>query len=1488
MTAPNSPAFIAGGERSGLDGCATPYVDRTCTESAAGRATGDSARSGPLRDFRDASAYVLLGDPGAGKTTEFERESAALGEAAVFVSARDFITFDPADHPEWQNTTLFIDGLDEMRAGGGDGRLPLDEIRRRLDLLGRPKFRLSCREADWLGRSDRQALEAVAANGCVTVLRLEPLSHDAAEELLKHTGRVPDATRFQQEARGRGVDSMLDNPLTLQLLAAAVGREGWPDGRLELFESACQQLVGEWNDEHRAASRSAIAVPASAEPGTLVDAAGHLCALMLLAGRDGFTFEPPGPEMSFEPETRMASIISLAELREHPGVATRGAIHAALATGLFRAQGLADGGFVPLHRQVAEFLAGRHLAQLIKQGLPARRVVSLMVSLADVHVVTPLRGLAAWLAVHCPQARPLLIEADPVGTALYGDIRQFADDDKRRLLRELEALPAQEPVFDYERPNRPDGTLPVDEGWAFRALASAGMADPIRELLGLRGLEVPNERIELLVLRALAHAEESEREHLRVLLPELEERVTDDARPPAIRQSALDACQRLLADDERAEVLRAILEAIHEGAVSDPDDELRGTLLSALYPDAVGPSEVFRYLSPLRAGFYGRCRLFWRRRILERSSDDQVSELLDVLRTAVDAGHLRVSNSSLQRLHSKLLARGLQDWGDDLDNERLYRWLSIPVTDDLRFERNVFQRDAQDEVRSWLENHPTRQKAVFLASLKDRILGDKASTTLHTWGDLHVLHGSRLPADFGWWCLEQAVEHAEGEPALSEELLRYAYSSLQDPALNEGLTRDVMQNAVCDYDHLARRLEKLPETRSSVVGGARDPHLRQIEELHEQRDSEARQRQQEWAELVRSHEKEMQENFCPPRILHVLAGAYLGMYSESDNHSSPKGCLSEFLGGDLQAVEIAAAGLRGAVLRNDLPEADETTKWHLESQQPSLALPVLASLQILGEEQPNVLDDLDAASRRRVLAMYFWSPAFIRISTAWYRRWLQQDPDLVLDVLQRCALAAIRKGAELPDRLRAVKSDNSGAHHRLVDAVSLAHGISTVLVGGDGDAAHRLRLRVLQSFPTRAPKDRLPLIDGLLFETLNGPETGSLREVARKKLMSTSLTVGQRVRWLTVDAALSGAPGLRALKEFVEHNEIRARHLGEFLNRLSDYERFESKNRRSVAAMLSGGREPTTLAILIQMLGSHFPSEEPRSGLVSLGQEVSDRVAGLIAELGSIAGGETEQVLSRLIGDKRLAAWRHHLNRAQRRQRVLNRDAVYRHPSVEQVQNVLNNGAPANVADLHALLVEHLADTGSTIRGANSNLWRQFWNEDFRGRPETPKPEESCRDALLAFLRPQLPSGVDLQPEGRYAADARADIRASSKTFNVPIEVKKNNHRDLWRAIRSQLIPQYTIDPATSGYGIYLVLWFGDDKTVRALDASCPTTPEELRENLKGTLIPEEARKIEVVVLDVTKPAGTVATVERDSAERLAESVGASSPGVPVARVGAT
>ena len=1424
----------------------SPTVDRTCTEVRAGGDRNDATEIRPLSAFRDVPAYTLLGDPGSGKTTEFAKERAALGDAAEMFSARDFVMLDPADHPEWRGKTLFIDGLDEMRAGAADARSPLDAIRSRLDRLGRPHFRISCREADWLGRNDRQALEAVAPDSRIAVLRLNQLTLPAIRELLGLKRPALDVKAFIGEAVRRGIYPMLGNPLALNLLATAVAPGGdWPDGRLETFKRACRRLASEQNEEHQVAG--------TGHPiESLIDAAGYLCALLLLSGVEVCS---PGPANGPD------ACVSLDDLRDITGGPTHQTSRAALRTQLFKGLdglGLVQLRFVPRHRQIAEFLAGRHLAERISDGLSARRVLALMVSSGEGRVVTVLRGVSAWLAAQSPEARRLLIDADPMGVVLYGDIREFATGDKEHLLRALERVAPHEPLFVYEWPGGSGDSDPVDTGWACRSLGSADMVGPIKELLSRRGNDAPDERVERLIFGALSHADESEKETLCDLLSDLSARVRNGARSPELRRSALDAYLHVLSPGSpRAATLVALLDELREGAVSDPDGELTGTLLFDLYPAVIGPATVWRYLPGQGTQVFGRFWRFWQQNLLERSSDDQVAELLDALDEAVQAEAFPIAANRIKRLHIELLARGLSALGEAVEMERLYRWLSIPIVDDLRFEPCRLSDEPIRHIRSWLESHPEAQKAAFLVRLRHRIEDD--DTKRHPWGDRHLLHGSQLPADFGLWCLEKATEVGEAEASLSGELLRYSFASLDDPSVNEGLTLDVMREQTQGQRGLALLLERLCEPPSKNADPAQDPYLREQRELEAQQREEKRQRREEWAQHLRSHETELRENRFSPPNLHKLANAYLGVFSDSDASTPPRHRLADFVGDDEVAVDVALAGLRRAVWREDLPEVEETISLWLESQQSWLAHPALASLHMVAEEDPTSLDSLDDAAKRKALALYYCDPSTIEISRVWYDRWLQQDRDLVLDVVQLCAISAIQNGQDLPSRLRELDAEeNHGDLPRGCRMVYLGTGVGPRVVGNDDDLVHDLRLRLLRAFPLRAPNEQLFLLEGLLTEVLEYEDTASLDALVEQKLSRKSMSTGQRVRWLAVDAALSFVPGLPRLKSFIGDNQVRARHLAAFLSDLAEFEQRRPDHTRSVWSILSKSREPATLRVLIEILGPLFAPTD-WSGYFSTEQAMSSFVASLIEQLGSISDDEAGQVLTELSDDPRLAAWHGHFNWSRGRHQIVSRDASYRHETVDRIQRTLDNRAPANAADLAALLAHRLADIADDIRGGNSNLWRQFWNEDSVGRvlTERPaKPEESCRDVLLAALQTRLPPEVDAAPEGRYAADTRADIRAVSDRFNVPIEIKKNSHPDLWSALHSQLIGKYTTDPATSGYGIYLVLWFGAGETKRDPDGKRPATPMELEQQLSSTLTPDKARKISVIVMDVTKPGG--------------------------------
>ena len=526
-------------------------------------ADGVRSRSAPLAEFRSERAYVLLGDPGAGKTEAFGTESRAV-PGSVRVPARRFISRSLDQHPEWRAETLFIDGLDEVRAGRPDARRPMDLILDRLERLGSPNFRLSCRAADWLGRNDLQEIVSTAGYRDVRVLHLEPLRGEDIVRILADLG-VPDPRGFVREAGERGLEGLLSNPHSLGLLVKAKGRDEWPRDRRATFEKACHALARERNDQHRAVQRSASLLSRD----RIMAAAGHLSALLLLSDKEYVSIDA-----SQDPDSLCLEGIADGD---------QPALLRALKSNLFSVH--PDGRFVPPHRQLAEFLGARFLQARTDSGVPASRVLALMTG-EDGVVVTELRGLSAWLAAFDRSSRRSLMRTDPVGIALYGDIQGFRGDEKENLLRAF-----------AERADE-------IEAWSWLPVALASLIDghTVGLLHGYLGEEDRGEgrqAVVSLLLRGLGQVSA-----VQPAWERLEQAVRDVTWYPWVRQSALRALLRHFGSrEDGVPTLKALLDDIRDGRVEDRDGELAGTLLGELHPDHVGADEVreaTRDVPPLR------------------------------------------------------------------------------------------------------------------------------------------------------------------------------------------------------------------------------------------------------------------------------------------------------------------------------------------------------------------------------------------------------------------------------------------------------------------------------------------------------------------------------------------------------------------------------------------------------------------------------------------------------------------------------------------------------------------------------------------------------------------------------------------------------------------------------------------------------------------------------------------------------------------------
>lgn len=1351
-------------------------VPRTCTTRDERTGTRESR---PLVDYRATPAYVLLGDPGAGKTKSFEHEAAATG--GYYIPARDFAALDPS--PQLSDRTLFIDGLDEMRAAGGDGRTPLYQVRRHLDRLGRPPFRISCREADWYGDSDSAALLEAAPNGEITVLHLDSLNDADITLLLEQKFGKPDPVEFVHQAKRHGLADLLRNPQTLDLLTRSVGKT-WPNGRRNTYELACQQLLRETNPEHRAAKRTNTPTTE-----TMLDAAGFLCAVHLLSGITGFALDDEAAD------NQHALWRELSTSRDMP-------LLDALSSGLFQCDER-EQQRIPVHRSIAEFLGARYLtARIDKESLPLGRVVALMAG-EDGGIVPDLRGLAAWLAVYCREARTELIGRDPLGVVLYGDVRDFQTDDKRRVLAALRGEAERYANFRFQ-------------DWAAAPFGTLATPDMVPVFLGMLAsqsrLEVDIALLDC-ALDALRYGPPlAELVADSTQLENLLDAVARDAHYPThIRLSAIKILLRDL--PHNTTLLSALAQDAHAGTIKDEDDQLLGQLLTELYPEFIRPVEVFDFLHPARQKqLIGDYRMFWRHYLLEGTQAEMLPELLDQLSQRGPALRKALDHFEFEEMAGTLLVNALETHGDTIDDTCLYNWLGVGLG---KFEYPRIDSKDHEHISSWLAARPARYKAILLDSAKHCAKKENLQSCL--FQSTSRLYGAELPSDLVPWCLEQATRETHTEYKL--HFFAVAARQLRRQEGQDWLTPDALDYLdpwITVHPEFEQYLE--PFTSCDIEDWRRDDAARKrkwYEEHQRQKDS--------WRNHFHKHLEAMRAGSAHPHILYELAQVYLRRCIDIEG-KTPHERLANFLSNDDELIEAAYAGFQRSLNRDDLPSVTEIINLETKGQMPFIREPCLAGMEELYGSNPEAALHLDDAVLLKLLAFRFTWVA--ENEADWFVALVKVRPDLVAEVLVAYALPLLHKGVEHP------------------------HGIWQLAYDDDFAVVARIALPdLLRDFPLRAKNK---LLNDALYPLLKGAlrhlDQPALTAIVSARLAQGSMSMAQRVYWLACGLMVAPREYEVPLAGQIGKSKAMATHLGSFLH---DHER-----RYAVKADLP----ETTLALLIELLAPGAPPERPRgTHWVSPAMQTANEVRSFIDALGGNPSDDARQQLERLLALPKLAPWHNRLRHAAHAQRIARRKAGFRPLDAVAVCRTLANMQPANAADLTALADVHLRDLSRKIRDGSTNDYRQYWSlDESNTKLLRPKPENDCRDTLLSDLTERLSRlGVDAIKEGYYAEEKRADIRISfggAQGFNVPIEIKKDSHADLWRAMREQLIERYARDPGADGFGIYLVFWFGGKNMPLPQERKKPCSATELEERLRLTLTADESRRIRVCVIDCALP----------------------------------
>lgn len=892
----------------------------------------------PLSDFDERAAWVLLGEPGAGKTVALEEDATRTG--GVFISIAEFLIGD-ADET-LRERTLFLDGLDEVRASGEERTLL--RLKQRLKQLDIKRFRISCRAADWLGTTDSQDLQGIVLGKTIAVLQLEALANSDIERILASTYEVARPADFVVTAQRRGVQALLQNPQTLGLLARAVQGDQWPATRLETFEIACAKLAEEPHPRYRRARRGKD-VPT---PAQCLDAAGELCAALLLSDKAGIALDPDAAGAhapfldEFSPSTHLH------------------AVHA-LKSALFRSSG--NERLQPCHRSIAEFLAARWIAGKIDtQGLPVGRVLNLLEG-SSTRTVSGLRGLYAWLALHSLKVRDTLVDADPLTIVLYGDVQPMSVDTKKRVLEGLREEARHHPAFRWHtRQDHP-----------FGALADPALTDYFKASLATAARDEASQSFVECIITVLSEGGAD-----RALLDALKNIVKDDTWWPAIRQPALNAWLKQAPSEDAL----ALLEAIAGSHVRDDRDQIAGKLLAHLYPGSIRAAELGDYLHlPQASNYINSYTRFWRQ-LSEKTPDDQIPALLDTLARRSDLQFGEGMLPDLVHGISKLLLKGVQIYGESITSRRLLDWLGIGADE---YGSIMREAEAGEAIGQWFADHPSHYKALIQLIHEECACTGKRACSV-AFPDRR-LHGAIAPDDLGLWHMELARLSPDDE--VRKGHIQSALDTLIHKQGCAGLDLEQIEALVAKSPQLSDWVQaqlywEVPEWRWEE----------QARRLRRQaRHALARHRRRVRLEEMRL---DIESGTAPGGVMHKLACVWRGLLPDVSGNT-PLERFEMYAEDGGATLAACGSGFRLAPLRRDLPTADEIVKLALSQQQHFSHLPCLIGMDLRWQDGPEHIDELDGETLARMLAFQLTDPS--GTDCEWFVHLATECPHLVANAM---------------------------------------------------------------------------------------------------------------------------------------------------------------------------------------------------------------------------------------------------------------------------------------------------------------------------------------------------------------------------------------------------------------------------------------------------------------------------------------------------------